>query len=81
MSLRWRLTLWQVGLLAAVLMGFALVSYRFLANGLAAETDRTLLDLCLKLPPPARAPPRLAAIVLCDRRPGNSKPIALPCGT
>jgi len=44
MSLRWRLILWQVGLLAAVLMGFAFVSYRFLANGLAAETDRALQD-------------------------------------
>lgn len=44
MSLRWRLTLWQVGLLAAVLMGFALVSYRFLANGLAAEIDSALRD-------------------------------------
>ena len=44
MSLRWRLTLWQLGLLAGILMGFTLVSYRFLANGLATETDRALQD-------------------------------------
>lgn len=44
MSLRWRLTLWQVGLLAMVLLGFAFLSYRFLANGLAAETDRALQE-------------------------------------
>lgn len=44
MSLRWRLTLWQVGLLAVVLIGFAFLSYRFLANGLAAETDKALRE-------------------------------------
>lgn len=44
MSLRWRLTLWQVGLLVIVLLGFAFLSYRFLANGLAAETDRALQE-------------------------------------
>lgn len=44
MALRWRLTLWHVGMLAIVLIGFALVSYRFLADGLAAEIDRALQE-------------------------------------
>lgn len=44
MSLRWRLIFWQVGLLIIVLMGFAFVSYRFLANGLVVETDNTLRE-------------------------------------
>ncbi len=44
MSLRWRLTLGQLILLAFVLTGFALVSYRFLANGLATETDKVLQE-------------------------------------
>lgn len=44
MALRWRLTFWQVGVLAVVLIGFALVSYRFLANGLAAEIDKALQE-------------------------------------
>ena len=44
MSLRWRLILWQVGLLVVALMGFSFVSYGFLANGLATETDNTLRE-------------------------------------
>lgn len=44
MSLRWRLILWQMGFLAVVLVIFALVSYRFLANGLVTETDNTLRE-------------------------------------
>lgn len=44
MSLRWRLILWQVGLLAIVLLGFALMSYRFLADGLATEIDKALQE-------------------------------------
>jgi len=44
MSLRWRLTLWHMGLLAGVLIGFALVSYRLLESGLTAEVDRTLRE-------------------------------------
>ena len=44
MSLRWRLILWQMGFLAVVLLGFALVSYRFLADGLADETDKILQE-------------------------------------
>ena len=44
MSLRWRLILWQMGFLTVVLLGFALVSYRFLADGLAEETDKILAE-------------------------------------
>lgn len=44
MSLRWRLILWQMGFLAVVLTAFAFISYRFLADGLAAETDNTLRE-------------------------------------
>ena len=44
MSLRWRLTLWQVGLVAVLLITFALLSYRFLAAGLAQEVDKDLQE-------------------------------------
>ncbi|MBX3011878.1 MAG: HAMP domain-containing protein [Caldilineaceae bacterium] len=44
MSLRWRLTLWQVGLVAVMLITFAILSYRFLAAGLAQEVDRSLQE-------------------------------------
>ncbi|HRW03498.1 MAG TPA: HAMP domain-containing sensor histidine kinase [Caldilineaceae bacterium] len=44
MSLRWRLTLWQVGLLATILIVFAILSYRFLAAGLAQEVDKSLQE-------------------------------------
>lgn len=44
MSLRWRLILWQLGFLAAVLVAFAFISYSFLAGGLATETDKTLRE-------------------------------------
>lgn len=44
MSLRWRLTLWQVGLVAAMLITFAILSYRFLAAGLAQEVDKSLAE-------------------------------------
>jgi signal transduction histidine kinase len=44
MSLRWRLILWQMGFLAIVLTAFSFISYRFLADGLAAETDNTLRE-------------------------------------
>lgn len=44
MSLRWRLTLWQVGLVAAILITSAILSYRFLAAGLAQEVDKSLQE-------------------------------------
>lgn len=44
MSLRWRLTLVQLALVVGVLLGFALVSYRLLAAGLALEVDTALRE-------------------------------------
>ncbi|GAB4577312.1 MAG: HAMP domain-containing sensor histidine kinase [Anaerolineales bacterium] len=42
--LRWRLTLWHLGLVAAGLMGFILISYQVLSESLRAEIDRTLAE-------------------------------------
>nr|NIO71983.1 hypothetical protein [Anaerolineae bacterium] len=42
MSIRTRLTLWYIGLLAAILIAFALLLYAFLAYNLRAEVDQTL---------------------------------------
>lgn len=42
--LRWRLTLWNVGLTAFGLLGFTLLSYRFLSNTLNHEVDRILAE-------------------------------------
>ncbi len=44
MSLRWRLTLVQLALVVAVLLSFALVSYRLLAAGLSLEVDKALRE-------------------------------------
>ena len=43
-SLRWRLTLWHLGLTALGLLGFILMSYQVLADSLRAEIDRTLAE-------------------------------------
>jgi two-component system OmpR family sensor kinase len=42
LSIRTRLTLWYIGLLAAILIAFALLLYSFLAYNLRAEVDQTL---------------------------------------
>ncbi len=44
MALRWRLILWQVALVATILITFAILSYRFLATGLAQEVDKSLQE-------------------------------------
>ncbi len=43
-SVRFRLTLWYVGLLAVVLITFAAISYLALARAILAETDASLSD-------------------------------------
>jgi two-component system OmpR family sensor kinase len=42
LSIRTRLTLWYIGLLAAILIAFALLLYAFLVYNLRAEVDQTL---------------------------------------
>jgi heavy metal sensor kinase len=42
LSIRTRLTLWYIGLLAAILIAFALLLYSFLTYNLRAEVDQTL---------------------------------------
>ncbi len=44
MSIRLRLTIWYVGLLAGLLVGFDLLVYSVLAYGLDAEAERTVRD-------------------------------------
>lgn len=44
MSLRWRLTLWYLGLTALVLLAFGGLSYWILSNSLRREIDRTLVE-------------------------------------
>jgi heavy metal sensor kinase len=44
-SLRVRLTLWYVALLAAILVGFSVFLYASLARNLGAELDRSLVEL------------------------------------
>ena len=44
MPLRWRLTLWHLGLMALGLLGFIWISYRVLSDSLRAEIDRTLAE-------------------------------------
>lgn len=44
MSIRWRLTLWYVGLLALSLVIFAALAYGVLARSLRAEVDASLQD-------------------------------------
>lgn len=43
-SLRWRLTLWHLGLTALGLLGLIWISYRMLSDSLRAEIDRTLAE-------------------------------------
>jgi len=43
-SLRWQLTLWYTGVLALVLVVFAIVSYEYLARTAQQRTDRSLAD-------------------------------------
>lgn len=42
--LRWRLTLWHLGLTALGLLGLILISYQVLSDSLRAEIDRTLAE-------------------------------------
>jgi signal transduction histidine kinase len=42
--LRWRLTLWNVGLTAFGLLGFTLISYRFLSDSLHREVNQILVE-------------------------------------
>lgn len=42
--LRWRLTLWHLGLVATGLIGFILISYQVLSESLRDEIDRTLAE-------------------------------------
>lgn len=42
--LRWRLTLWHLGLTAIGLLGFILISYRVLSDSLRAEVNNTLAE-------------------------------------
>lgn len=42
--LRWRLTLWHLGLTALGLLGFILISYRVLSDSLRAEVNNTLAE-------------------------------------
>lgn len=59
MSLRWRLTLWQMVLVAGVLLGFTFVSYRLLARGLGDEVDRTLRERATHVSDALRMTPNL----------------------
>jgi heavy metal sensor kinase len=43
LSIRWRLTLWNTAVLAAVLLGFAALVYGLLARALYGQVDRALL--------------------------------------
>src|SRR5947207_13741384 len=48
-SIRWRLTLWNLLALAAVLVGFAGLVYGMVSHALYAQTDRTLLTALRQL--------------------------------
>jgi signal transduction histidine kinase len=43
-SLRWRLTLWHLGLTALGLMGLIMISYQILSNSLRGEVNNTLVE-------------------------------------
>jgi heavy metal sensor kinase len=55
-SIRWRLTLWNLLAVAAVLLGFAGVVYGMLSHALYEQTDRTLLAALGQLEQDPRLP-------------------------
>jgi heavy metal sensor kinase len=55
-SIRWRLTLWNLLALAAVLLGFAGVVYGMLSHALYEQADRTLLAALRQLDQDRRLP-------------------------
>jgi len=59
MSLRGRLTLWQIILAVGVLLGFAFVSYRLLTKGLGYEVDQTLRERATHVSDALRMTPNL----------------------
>src|SRR5206468_1661956 len=55
-SIRWRLTLWNLLALAAMLLGFAGVVYGMMSHALYQQTDRTLLAALRQLEQDPRLP-------------------------